>query len=181
MGSASEDSQCPAPGKHSDGANRAQRMRRMCPKGKGRAFILGRDTPSSGEIPSERNNSPEKENNRLFSGRAEREPSVIPTAIQAQQTPRKGLGYFAVDVPKRRPQTGKQHKAQEEVYSCPQKSQRDLSSQSFHIPWESTTTHLQVCTAPFGSWNLGPDNSVAKCESKVIALFALGILQIHLA
>lgn len=88
-----------------------------------------------------------------------------------------------MDVPKRSTQTGKQHKAQEEeeVYSCPQKSQHGLSSQSFPIPWESTTTHLQVCTEPFGSWNLGPDNSMAKCESKVIALFALGILQIHLA
>lgn len=55
-------------------------------------------------------------------------PRLFPAlwAIQAQQTLTQGLGYFAVDVPKPRTQTGKQHKAQEEeeVYSCPQKSQR---------------------------------------------------------
>lgn len=71
----------PCPSETQRWSKQSTEVRRMCPKGKGRAFISGKDTPSSGEIPSERNNSPEKENNRLFSGRAEREPSVIPTAV----------------------------------------------------------------------------------------------------
>lgn len=109
-----------------------QRERKSLHLGQGHTFL--------GEIPSERNNSSEKENNRLFSGQAEREPGVFPApwALQAQQTPTQAWGYFAVRVPKQRTQTGKQHKAQEEeeVYGCPQKSQHGLSSQSFHIPWE---------------------------------------------
>jgi len=57
-------------------------------------------------------------------------------AKSAQQALRKGLGFFAADLLKRRTQTGKQQEAQEEkeVYSCPQKSECGLFSQSFHIP-----------------------------------------------
>lgn len=100
---------------HRDAANRAQRTGRTCPKGKGRAFLEGRDTPCSGEIPSETNNSPGKDNNssQLFSGRAVRIPTAVPSpgGSPAPQTPSQGRGQFAGDVPKRSTQAGKAHKA----------------------------------------------------------------------
>lgn len=78
MGSAPEVTPSPGPqgwSTQSTGYEKdvPQRERKSLHLGQGHTFL--------GEIPSERNNSSEKENNRLFSGQAEREPGVIPRAV----------------------------------------------------------------------------------------------------
>lgn len=128
-----------------DGGNRAQEDKKDVPQREMRGLLLGGGTPASGEIPSQRNNTPEMENNCLFPGLKATwkdspvfSPRLFSTlwTTQAQQALRK-TGVFLLWISSSEGTwTGKQQEAQEEeeVYSCPQKSYCGLFSQSFCIP-----------------------------------------------